>query len=302
MKATALRVLRLAQFSAKVLRRLPRRFARKSLDRLQEGVDRAIEALPLQEKLLVSEGQARGSAINRSLAWSLAFVAGAVNAGGFLAIARYTSHMTGAVSSAADELALGQWTGFLGSASMVLAFFLGAFTCTFLIALGRRWRIRSRYALSLTLEAALLLVFGLLGAKLSLRHEFEVPVTTVLLCGIMGMHNAVVTNISGAVVRTTHLTGIVTDLGIEVSHVLDESLGGARRTGTNRERIRLHGLILLSFFAGAVAGAVGFKRVGYKATVPLAAFLVFLAARPVLEDLRLFWRLSRRRRAQSRTE
>jgi uncharacterized membrane protein YoaK (UPF0700 family) len=302
MKARAIHLLHTAQFTARLLRRLPRSFARQGLDRLQEGVDLTIKALPLQEKLLISEGQARGTAINRSLAWSLAFVAGAVNAGGFLAVARYTSHMTGAVSSAADELVVGSWTGFLGSLSMVATFFSGSFLCTFLIALGRRSRVRSRYAVSLTLEAMLLLMFGLIGGKLSHLQEFHVPLTTVLLCLIMGMHNAIVTNISGAVVRTTHLTGIVTDLGIEVSHLLDETLGGAKRTSANREKIRLHGLILLSFFCGGVTGAIGFKQVGYKATVPLAAFLLFLAARPLLDDLYLLWRLVRRRRAHARFE
>lgn len=302
MKARVRRLLRLAQFLARVLRRVPRRFARRGLDAVQGGVDRAIEALPLQEKLLVSEGQARSIAINRSLAWSLAFVAGAVNAGGFLAVARYTSHMTGAVSAAADDLALGRWPAAVGWGFMVLAFFAGALLCTFLIALGKRWKIRSRYALSLTLESALLLAFGLLGGRAALPREVHLPATTALLCAIMGMHNAMVTNISGAVVRTTHLTGIITDLGIEVGHLLHERTGGARRAETDRERIRLHGLILASFFAGGVLGALGFKHIGYRVTVPLAAFLLFLAARPVLEDLRLLWRLARRRLRDSEGE
>lgn len=45
---------------------------------------------------------------NRRLGAVLAFVAGAVNAGGFLAVQRYTSHMTGIVSGIADDLVLGQ--------------------------------------------------------------------------------------------------------------------------------------------------------------------------------------------------
>jgi uncharacterized membrane protein YoaK (UPF0700 family) len=38
-----------------------------------------------------------------------------------------------------------------------------------------------------------------------------------LLCAAMGMQNSMVTRLSGAVVRTTHLTGVVTDLGIEAA-------------------------------------------------------------------------------------
>jgi uncharacterized membrane protein YoaK (UPF0700 family) len=38
-----------------------------------------------------------------------------------------------------------------------------------------------------------------------------------LLCFAMGLQNSLVTRLSGAVVRTTHLTGVVTDLGIEAA-------------------------------------------------------------------------------------
>ena len=51
-------------------------------------------------------GQHRTSDSNRRLGLLLAFNAGAINAGGFLAVSQYTSHMTGLVSEMADHLAL----------------------------------------------------------------------------------------------------------------------------------------------------------------------------------------------------
>ena len=59
----------------------------------------------------------------------------------------------------------------------------------------------------------------------------------------------------------------------------------------NRNRLKLHSLILASFFGGGIVGALGFKHVGYKMTVFLAAFLFLLAIRPILYDLRVRWRL-----------
>src|SRR6266849_6498191 len=94
---------------------------------------------------------------DRHLGYSLAFVAGAVNAGGFLAIGQYTSHMTGIVSSMADHLALGQVMLSLAAFAAWLAFLSGAATTAVLINWARRRQLRSQYALSLLVESALLL-------------------------------------------------------------------------------------------------------------------------------------------------
>jgi uncharacterized membrane protein YoaK (UPF0700 family) len=181
-----------------------RRLLRDRLDgqQLQAAVDRAIATLPLQEKLLVREGALRSGTLNRQLAWAMAFVAGAVNAGGFLAVGHYTSHMTGVVSSMADELAGGDLTTALAALAMMLSFLGGAFLCTTLISFGQRHRMRSRYALTLAVEAALMLVFGFMGNRLQTELEFTLPITVMLLCFIMGLHNAVTSIISGAAVRT----------------------------------------------------------------------------------------------------
>ena len=54
-----------------------------------------------------ADRRARSPEANRHLAYVLTFVAGAVNAGGFLAVQQYTSHMSGIVSMMADHLAVG---------------------------------------------------------------------------------------------------------------------------------------------------------------------------------------------------
>ena len=222
---------------------------------------------------------------NVRLGLTLAFVAGATNAGGFLAVGQYTSHMTGMVSSVADHLVLGELTLALAGAGAVLAFLLGAMTTAWLVNWGMRHQLRSAYSLPLFVEAALLLVFGLFGAAMSLWHTVFLPVTVVLLCYIMGLQNAVITKISQARIRTTHVTGLVTDLGIELGKLLYVNRHpDMQPVRADRERLRVHAQLVISFLVGGIAGALGFKHLGYISTVPLAITLLLLVMRPALDD------------------
>lgn len=226
---------------------------------------------------------------NRQLGGVLAFVAGAINAGGFLAVQRYTSHMTGVVSGIADDLVLGQFALAMAGLSALIAFVAGAALTAVLINWARRRELHGEFALSLMLEALLLLVFGLLGANLELFVDVFLPSTVLLLCFIMGLQNAIVTKISQAEIRTTHMTGVITDLGIELGRLLywNRSRSGNDRhvVRANRDKLAIHAAILALFFVGGIAGALAFKRVGFSATVPIAGLLMAMAAPPLWLDL-----------------
>ncbi|MDP2305158.1 MAG: YoaK family protein [Pseudomonadota bacterium] len=227
----------------------------------------------------------------------LAFVAGATNAGGYLAVGQYTSHMTGMVSSVADFLVLGDVTLAMGAAVSVLMFLFGAMTSSLLVNWSRRRNLHSRFALPLLLEALLLLVFGVMGASVHLSM-FAVPATVALLCFIMGLQNAVITKISNAVIRTTHLTGLITDLGIELGKmVYINRTPGEDHVHADYAKLRVQALLIGSFVLGAGFGAVGFKAVGFSITIALSVALVAVSWRPVLDDVRVWRRASRPRRA-----
>lgn len=215
----------------------------------------------------------------------LAFVAGAANAGGFLAVGQYTSHMTGMLSALADNLVLGQFVLVGAGIVSLLAFVLGAMSTAWIVNWGMRLQLRSAYGLPLLLEAVLLLVFGLFGAVMSLWHTVFLPVTVVLLCYIMGLQNAVITKISQARIRTTHVTGLVTDLGIELGKLLYVNRHpDMQPVRADRERLRVHAQLIFSFLSGGIAGALGFKHLGYVSTLPLALALLLLVLRPLLDD------------------
>jgi uncharacterized membrane protein YoaK (UPF0700 family) len=239
----------------------------------------------------------RNATDNRRLGLSLAFVAGAMNAGGFLAVGQYTSHMTGMVSSAADNLAIHQIPLVLTGLGSVVCFAAGAAYSAILINWGRHHRTHSQYAYPLLWEAALLLVFGLMGGWLELQKTGFIPVTVMLLCFLMGLQNAIITKISNAEIRTTHMTGIVTDIGIELGKLvyLNSQTESAhyKPVRANFPKLRLLCALLAAFFTGGVAGALGFKYIGYSSTLPLAGLLVLLAIVPLMDDVRTRTRLLR---------
>jgi len=232
----------------------------------------------------------RTARANLHLGVTLAFVAGALNAGGFLAIGQYTSHMTGMVSAAADNLALGDVVLVLAALLSIAAFVAGAATTAMMVSYGRRGARHNIYQPPLLLEAALLLAFGSIGGRLQPHEIVSVSFGAILLCFVMGLQNALITKISNAEIRTTHVTGLVTDIGIELGKLLywnrERATAALPAVLANRRKLRVHSLLVGGFFVGGVTGALGFKHVGFIATIPLALLLVAMSVAPSLQSAR----------------
>ena len=215
------------------------------------------------------EGSARSDSQNRWLAGYLAFVGGFVNSSGFVLIGTFTSHVTGNVGRLAFDAATGQYAAALAALSLVLCFFAGAFAGSVITESRFLGGPSSRaYALSLALETSLLLLFTWLSYWQISAHPRVQDAEAALLCAAMGLQNALVSRLSGAVVRTTHLTGVVTDLGIEGARWFRfwrRSLSEVTRVplvfGHNpaerpaAPKVLLLATIAASFLAGASAGA-----------------------------------------------
>lgn len=232
----------------------------------------------------------RTTKTNFQLGCLLALVAGAVNAGGFLAISRYNSHMTGIISSIGDEIATHNFLAVLGGISLLLSFILGAATTAVLVSWGERKHIHSQYTLPLFLEACVLLSFGLVGANLSIYTPLTIPTVAMMLCFVMGLQNVIITKVSKAEIRTTHMTGVVTDIGIELGKMFYRNkLGSAETVGyvqANKARLKAHISILGMFLVGGFLGAISFRDVGYISVVPIALVLIFIAGLQISRDIR----------------
>lgn len=234
-------------------------------------------------------GHHRTPVANRTLGLLLAFNAGGINAGGFLVVGMYTSHMTGVISTIGDNLMLGNLALVLAAIGTLLSFIAGAASTAVLVNWARQQHLHSTYALPLLLESMLLLLFGLMGAiTLTWHTPFAVPLTVLLLAYLMGLQNAVITKMSSAEIRTTHMTGISTDIGIELGKALYWNRRGTpagQQVRANQRRLRLFASLLLAFMLGGVAGAFGFSHAGFVWVVPMAAILLALSLPPLAADL-----------------
>ncbi|MBN3859623.1 MAG: DUF1275 domain-containing protein [Neisseriaceae bacterium] len=231
----------------------------------------------------------------RWLGYFMAFCAGTINTVGFFSFNKYTSHMSGELASMSNDIFLGNWHLALMTFLCVLAFILGSAHSSWTIIWTKKHRYHSSYALSMWIEAIYLIIFGLIGYELYISSTLT-SILIVLMCFIMGMHNAVLTILSKGVIRTTHMTGHVTDVGIELSKLI-YNLGFKKddkeRVAINMPKMKLLMGIIVSFVVGGVIGAWGFFELGYKIVLPIALFLLILGSTSINYDVKLRYRLYR---------
>jgi uncharacterized membrane protein YoaK (UPF0700 family) len=215
----------------------------------------------------------------------LAFLAGSVNAGGFLACGRFVSHVTGFATLFGVHVAENRWDAAIGILSVPMYFLLGVMISAYLIDRPFRRGKRPHYTfvmflvMSCLLAAALLghyQYFGPFGEPIRLKRDYFL---LVLLCGASGLQNGAITTSSGASVRTTHLTGLTTDMGIGLVRALTApqvSAVSIARTDLEWRWVRFRIGTFLSFAMGSAIGALLFVSVGYLGFL-LPAGLAFYA-------------------------
>jgi uncharacterized membrane protein YoaK (UPF0700 family) len=164
--------------------------------------------------------------------------------------------------------------------ALIATFISGAAVSALLINAGRRRHVARIYAFSIFAEAVLLTFLAF--ADLWVVGAARTALLAYGLSFLMGLQNAVVTRISNARVRTTHVTGMVTDIGIELGNLIDLtwSRRGAVREEQhdfNAEKLRLHGYTVLSFLAGGVVGVVAYRSVSTFFLFGAALLLLLLA-------------------------
>ena len=182
---------------------------------------------------------------------ALACVAGMVNVIGYLGFEHQAvSHLTGTTSLLGAALAQGDLRAIVHLWGMLIAFCVGAMLSGLVIQ-DQTLKLGRRYGVALALEAALLL----LAIPLFKQQQIWGALLAAMACGLQ---NAMVTTYSGAAVRTTHLSGMFTDLGIGLGHLL-------RGMPLPMRRLTLSGLIISGFLGGGVLGAWFYRHWGYDA-------------------------------------
>ncbi len=160
------------------------------------------------------------------------------------------SHMTGAASHLSEEMIGGGWRGLVFTGGVVLAFLGGATVCGLIVG-NKSLRPGRRYGIGLMVEGAAL---GL-AAWLAQRGQLAALPAAAFACGLQ---NALATSYHNLVIRTTHVTGIVTDIGLMLGHLI------------KRHRIVGFNLVVLvtllsGFVLGGVAGYAMYDAWGMRA-------------------------------------
>ena len=209
-------------------------------------------------------------------AWALAFVAGMVNVVGLLGFEHQAvTHLTGTTSMLAAALARLDGAAALHFAAILGSFVAGTVLSGFLIQ-DSTLQLGRRYGVALLLEAMLLA-----AAATLLKHDKLLGIHAASCA--CGLQNAMVSTYSGTVIRTTHLSGMFTDLGIFLGHRL-------RGLPVDRRRLRLCFLIISGFLCGGIGGAVAFRRLSYAALHIPAALAAMTALAYALYGLRGYFK------------
>ena len=214
---------------------------------------------------------------DRRLALWLATSAGLLNAIALGAFGFFPSHMTGNTSQFSSEVSSTDLNDIIFFATIILSFVTGAIVARMIVLWGIVHNVRLIFCQVLFIE-------GLLLAGVSLYEMFFHTFTTnreiiVFLCGLMGIHNSTSTQLSGGRVRSTHITGTLTDAGISLASVVVAMLRRdySKDTAGQKSQLKTHLTTLFSFITGGIAGLILFRWFGFHAMLALGLILVLVA-------------------------
>ena len=244
--------------------------------------------------MFTHQGKSRTLLHNLRIATFLSLVAGIVNVVGFLAIRQLTTNVTGHFALFMLDFSITDFWQHAIYLFYIFWFLMGAFTSSFLIEQYKSTKRLNVYVLPIMIESIIL-------SSVAISSNFNVHINPNLIaCSLlfaMGLQNSYVTRISNAVVRTTHLTGLFTDLGIELSQLLFPKAHPKRDKIKARVKLRIY--IIAFFFLGGLIGGFFYSQLGFKLnTLFIAVFILLVSV--IYDDLRYNMIMTKRRFLQQR--
>lgn len=199
-------------------------------------------------------------------AFFLALIAGCINAIGLLGFDHQSvSHLSGTATLLGTELAKLQLQKMFHLTGILLSFLsgAGAGVAGFLLH-GPTLRLGRHYDTALFIEFILLCVSSWLLVSNSFYGHF-------FASAACGLQNALATTYSGAIVRTTHVTGIFTDLGIMLGSIF-------RGQTLDKRKTKLFLVIIFGFILGGTSGALLYAKFAFMSLlIPATACLIMAA-------------------------
>jgi len=240
------------------------------------------------------QGKSRTLQHNLRIAIILSFVAGIVNVSGFLAFKQLTTNVTGHFALFIDDVANFEfWKGTIYFL-YIFSFLFGSFSSSFLIEKYRKNKRLNVFALPTLIECLILITIGIVSNFVEMQYP-NLIICTLLFA--MGLQNSFVTKISNAVVRTTHLTGLFTDLGIDISQLFFTKYNAQKEKLKSNIKLRIY--IILFFFAGGLVGGFFYSKVNLKLNTLIIGAIILLVSL-FYDDLRYKLIKTRRKFHQKR--
>jgi uncharacterized membrane protein YoaK (UPF0700 family) len=204
----------------------------------------------------------------KHVAVALACVAGFLDVVGYLTLAHlFTAHMTGNTSKLGVALGHGKL-----DAALPLAIALPLVAAG--VALGTLLVDARRASTPLLVEAALVTAFmavggaaGRHGDTVSSPYPFYVLETCATVA--LGLQTAALTDIGGTTIRTSYVSGVLTNL--------TQSAVRRLRGNDDRKPLALLGTILLAYLVGATGGAVSLRALSFWCLALPVGVLLFVA-------------------------
>ncbi len=198
---------------------------------------------------------------NLLLASSTASVAGMTNVAGVIAFLSFTSNVTGHVAMLAQKIVNKEHHDIMVYALWLLMFLTGAFTANFITKTYSKKGSYRAHSVPVFIEMIILLIVAVYGHNYYTETQTERELIIGAMLFSMGLQNGLVSTISGGLVKTTHLTGLFTDLGGELSEYLHTERG---KRSVVKQRLAIRFTILGFYLTGGIIGGILFEAYDFR--------------------------------------
>ncbi|WP_374948661.1 YoaK family protein [Mucilaginibacter sp.] len=198
---------------------------------------------------------------NLMLASSTAFVAGIIDVVGVLAFLAFTSNITGHVANLAKNIVQQDFDSILVFGLWLFMFLFGAFVSNFIVKSLQHISYYRAHSAPIVLEILVLIFIAFYGNNFYKESTQERQIVIGALLFAMGLQNSLVSNVSGGLIKSTHLTGLFTDLGSELADWIHPR---TRKTEEVKNKIYVRLTILVFFIFGGFAGGYFFNIYEFK--------------------------------------
>lgn len=204
-----------------------------------------------------------------------AFSAGMVNIASLIIFFAFTSNVTGHYAILAAEIAQGHWYQVAVVFSWIFLFYFGNFLSNLIIINYNKKHTYLAHASPIVIEIICLLTVGIYGSYYYNETLQETEILIALCLFAMGLQNGLTASISNFAVKTTHLTGATTDLGILSAMFTKKEY---RESEQLRGKFKLIAYIALTYMIGGVVSGLLYFSIGFKVfyTVCLSLVIVML--------------------------